>query len=223
MKKMIVIIIVLPIIFVGMIIYRNLTVKVKNNINIEEIEKIEQYISKIYMWKEVTKEALPEFEEINQVDEIWIWEVVKKNMEEYEIEYSKIQETAKQILGEKLDKQFPKEGNQSFAYNEETDKYLAIETTLDEKEDCFLLSNIEKTIEGFEIDIIEYLEDYSEQNNIIIKNLKEEEIGKITTQESEIKIQEIIKSNIERFDKKKLYLQNVENNIIIQKVVREQE
>ena len=51
MKKFIVIIAILLIIFIGMLFNRNLAIKV-NNISVEEIEKIENYISKIYLEKE---------------------------------------------------------------------------------------------------------------------------------------------------------------------------
>ena len=30
------------------------------------------------MWKEITKEALPTFENINNANELWVWEVIKK-------------------------------------------------------------------------------------------------------------------------------------------------
>ena len=57
MKKMIAIIIVLLIIFISMAIYKYVIV-VNNQIKIEDVNKIEEYISKIYCWKEVTDEAL---------------------------------------------------------------------------------------------------------------------------------------------------------------------
>ena len=62
MKKMLVIIFILLIIFIG--IYIN-----KKNIGNEivtatEVNNIEEYISKIYMWQEITEEALPKFNNI---------------------------------------------------------------------------------------------------------------------------------------------------------------
>ena len=83
MKKLGIIIIILLIIFVGMLVYKKTTIQT-SEVSMEEIEKIENYINQVYMWKEVTGEALPCFEEINQADEDWIWEVVKKNLEEYD-------------------------------------------------------------------------------------------------------------------------------------------
>lgn len=218
MKKMLIIIMILVLILVGMVIYKKTAVGTKNNVNIQEIEKIENYISKIYMWKEITKEALPVFEDINNAEELWIWEVVKKNLEEYEVSKEEIKEKAKELLGEEFNRDFPKEGNQSFEYNEENQMYLATETVLDEKEDTFLLNHIEKTKEGYTVEMIEYLEDYTEENSVIIRNLQEEEIGRVGINDSETKMQEIVKNNVERFDRKKVYLKNQNDKLVVQKV-----
>ena len=119
MKKIIVIIIILTIIFAGMIIYKNIAINASYNISIQEINQIETYITKIYMWKEITNEALPEFENINQADEMWMWEVVKKNLEDYELSYEQIQEKAQELFGSDLTKEFPKEGTQYLVYDKE--------------------------------------------------------------------------------------------------------
>ena len=65
MKKMLVIIVILAMILVSMIIYKNIAINKNKSVNVQEVEQIEEYISKIYMWKEITKEALPTFENIN--------------------------------------------------------------------------------------------------------------------------------------------------------------
>ena len=223
MKKMLIIIIILAIILIGMIIYKNTAVGTKNNVNVQEIEKIENYISKIYMWKEITNEALPAFEDVNSADDLWVWEVVKKNLENYEISYEELEAKAKELFGENFNKQFPKGGNQSLKYDETSEKYLATETMLDEKEDAFLLNNIEKTKEGYTIEIVEYLEDYGQENKIIIRNLQEEEIGQVGINDSETKMQEVVKNNINRFSKKKIYLKNENGNLTVQKVEKIQE
>ena len=59
MKKMLIIIVVLASILIGMIIYKNMAIGSKNDVNIQEVGKIEENISKIYLWKEVTGDALP--------------------------------------------------------------------------------------------------------------------------------------------------------------------
>lgn len=218
MKKMFIIIIILATILVGMIIYRKTAVGAKDNINIQEIEKIEEYITKIYMWQEVTNEALPTFTNINEAPEIWLWEVINQNLENYEITYNEIEETAKKIFGQEFTKPFPKEGSETIKYNEETEMYYTTGMGLDEDADTFLLSDIKKTKDGYTVEIVEYLENYSEEQSVIIKNLDNEEIGRVGINDSETKMQEIVKNNIDRFSKKKIYLNNKEETLAVQKV-----
>ena len=204
----------------GMVIYRNVRMQnnESNNVSIEEIQKIEEKILSVYMWEEVTGEALPEFQDINDADEKWIWEVVKNNLENYEVTYDEIEEEAKLIFGENFNKEFPKEGNSSFEYNSETDKYIATEVEFDQEEDSFLLDNIIKTETGYEVEIIEYLEYYSEEESVIVRNTNDEEIGRVSISESETNMQDIVKNNKDRFTKKKVYLLQENDNLNLQKV-----
>ena len=221
MKKMLVIIVVLAMILVSMIVYNNIEINKNKSVNVQEVEQIEEYISKIYMWKEITKEALPTFENINDASELWIWEVIKKNLETYETTYEEIQQKGKELFGEKFEKQIPKEGNDSFYYDQESNKYLATEIVLDEKEDSFLLNDIEKEGEKYKVKIIEYIEDYSEENKVIIRNLQEEEIGRVSTSDSETKIKEIVKNNKERFSQKNIEIKKEKDKLVIEKVNKE--
>ena len=224
MRKLIVIIIILVIIFLGMIVYKNMTIKTEN-ISIQEIENIENYINQIYMWKEVTAEALPDFDDINQADERWIWEVVKKNIEEDEPSYEQIQEKAKELFGQAFAKEFPKEGTEYLTYNEQTNQYLATEPELDQQGDLFLLNTIKKTKTGYEVEIVEYLEDYSPmlkeeaEDFVIIRNLQEEEIGRISGSAEEEET-ELVKRNIDKFSKKKLQLKLENDKLYVEKVYK---
>lgn len=221
MKKMLVIIVILAMILVSMIIYKNIVINKNKSVNVQEVEQIEEYISKIYMWKEITKEALPAFENINNANELWLWEVIKKNLETYETTYEEIQQKGKELFGEKFERQIPKEGNDSFYYDKESNKYLATEIVLDEEEDSFLLKDIEKEGEKYKVKIIEYIEDYSEENKVIIRNLQEEEIGRVSTTDSETKIKEIVKNNKERFSQKNIEIKKEKDNLVIEKVNKE--
>lgn len=223
MKKMLIIIVVLASILITMIIYKNMSVGSKNSVNIGEIQNIEDSISKIYLWKEVTKNALPEFQDINDADDIWIWEAIKKNIEKYEVTFEEIEQTSKELFGENFSKQFPKEGNRSFEYDEKNNFYLATEVNLDQMEDNFLILDIKKEQQEYEVDIIEYLEDYSNEEKVIIRNTNEEEIGQVSIKDSETKIQDIVKENETRFNKKKLYFKTGNNKLIIQKIEKSQE
>lgn len=221
MKKMLVIIVILAMILVSMIIYKNIAINKNKSVNVQEVEQIEEYISRIYMWKEITKEALPTFENINNANELWVWEVIKKNLETYETTYEEIQQKGKELFGEKFERQIPKEGNDSFYYDKESNKYLATEIVLDEEEDSFLLKDIEKEGEKYKVKIIEYIEDYSEENKVIIRNLQEEEIGRVSTSDSETKIKEIVKNNKERFSQKNIEIKKEKDNLVIEKVNKE--
>ena len=217
MKKLVIIIIILLLILIGMVVYRNTAIKSNNQVNVQDVEKIETYITKIYMWKEVTSEALPTFENINEASDIWIWEATKKNLENYELTYDEIQNKAKE---------FPREGTENLTYNPETDKYYATGMGLDQEEDCFLLNEINKTEDGYEVEIVEYLEDYSQGGiddtntqsyQIVIRNLNDEEIGKVE-ESQESSSQDIVKNNIDRFTRKIVTLKQEGDNLYVQKV-----
>lgn len=220
MRKMLIIIGILFVIFISMIIVRNTKVQnnESNNVSIEEIEQIEQKISSVYLWREITEEALPTFDNINNANDKWIWEVVKNNLENYEVTYEEIQEEAKIIFGENFNKELPHEGNSSFEYNKETNRYIATEVEFDQEEDSFLLDNINKTDDGYIVEIVEYLEDYSTEDNVIVNTTNNEEIGRVAISESETKIQEIVKNNKDRFTKKKIELKKENENLVIEKV-----
>lgn len=220
MKKMIAIICVLLVIFIGM--YINQKNEIRNRkITADEVTKIDEYISKIYLWKEVTKEALPKFDNINEAPEDWIWENIKKNLEEYELTYEQIQDKVQELFGTGFTKQFPKEGTNSLMLESESGKYISTDIELDNEKDSFLINKIQKTKENYTVEIIEYLEDYSQitedengnqQGNILIKNLQEEVITSISSTESETKIIETVKENSDRFSKKTLIINREEND-----------
>ena len=229
MKKLIVIIIILLIIFVGMYIYRQskIITNQSTEISVDEINKIETYLQKIYMWREITGEALPTFDDINKAPDVWLWEVVKKNLEEYELSYQQLEDKTKEIFGEDLQKEFPKEGYEYMEYNEETDTYYAIGSGLDNQEDVFLLDTIQKQENGYIVQIVEYLEDYAEgyettnaEYNIQIKNLNDETIGEVINTEDETNIQQLVKDHIDRFTKKEVNLETDENGNIYVTSVR---
>lgn len=216
MKKLFIIIGVLAIIFLAMIIHKN--TDNKSNITVQEVENIEKYISKIYMWKEITNQALPTFDNVNNADELWIWEAVKKNLEEYELSYENIQNKSKELFGQAFEKQFPKEGTTGISYDQISDKYFATETDLDAQEDVFLLNNINKNNDQYIVDIVEYIEDYSSEENIIIRNIQGEEIAKENINDNNLDIQNVVKNNIDRFSKKRIYLKGKQENIVVEKV-----
>lgn len=226
MKKLVAIICVLLVIFIGM--YINKTKSNQKKVTASEVEKVEKYISKIYMWKEVTEEALPEFNNINEAPDLWTWEVVKKNLEDYELTYEEIQQKATELFGKQFAKQFPKEGTEYIQYDEQTDKYITSGIGLDSLDDSFLIKNINKNKNEYDVEIVEYLEDYSnsagvededEVYDIYIKNLNQDTIATIKSNEGETKAIETVKENIDKFTTKTIKLiKDSDGNIYVKQV-----
>lgn len=227
MKKMIAIICVLLVIFIGMIIYKKNTNQ--SNITVLEVEQIEEYITKIYLWQEVTEEALPKFDNVNNAPDLWVWEVVKKNLENFELTKEEIEEKAIEIFGKKFTKQFPKEGSKFIVYDEKTGIYHTSGMGLDTLDDCFLIKKIKKLKNGYEVEIIEYLEDYEksmdidgnllEEYDIDIKNLQHQVIETVKGNENETRIIEMIKENYDKFSTKKITLKKEnEGNLYVESV-----
>lgn len=213
MKKLLAIIGILLMIFIGMFTYKN-NLK-QRNVNVSEVEEIEQYIQKVYMWEEITGEALPKFDNINNAPDLWVWEVVKKNLEEFELDYNQIQDKAKEIFGDNFEKNFPKDGSEYIYYDENSGKYIATGIGLDTQDDLFLIKQIKKYKNKYQVEIVEYLEDYenamgvedeNEEYDIYIKNLKQETIATIKSSESESKRIELVKQNINNFTTKTINL-----------------
>jgi len=226
MKKLVAIICILLVIFVGM--YVNRSKSNQNLITATEVEKVEEYISKIYMWKEITGEALPKFDNINDAPDIWTWEVVKKDLENYELTKDEIQNKATELFGNQFKKQFPQEGTEYMQYDEKLGKYISTGIELDTLDDCFYIKNIKKTKYGYEVEIAEYLEDYvnslgvedeNEIYEIYIKNLNEETIANVKNTEGETKIIEVVKENLDKFTTKTVNLKkNSNGNIYVESV-----
>ena len=229
MKKLIAIICVLLVIFVGMVIYRRSNIN-SNNVTASEVGQIEEYITKIYAWKEVTGEALPTFDDINNAPDLWLWQVVVNNLEEYAVSREQIQSKATEIFGANFTKEFPEEGTENLKYDESLNLYVAGEIQTDNKEDVFYINSIEKSQNEYKVEIAEYLEDYSnetngaEENNngydIKIENLNGEEIATVKDTDGETVIVNTIKENIDKLSKKIVTLQKGENdNFYVIKVV----
>ena len=231
LKKLIAIICILLTIFLSLLFYRKQE-KQSKNITAPEVEKIQEYITQIYIWKEITQQALPTFENINKAPEKWIWEVVKKNIDNYDtITYEQIQEKAKELFGDNFTKEFPKEGNDTLIYNQETQSYEPTNIQLDSDNDTFLIEKIEKTKEEYKIEIIEYIEDYSEEQTDIesgeekeftihIKNTQGQEIASVKNTEGHTKIIEEVKANIDKFSKKNIQLGTANSGTLYPILVR---
>lgn len=219
MKKMILTIVVLLVILVGMIINKN--IEKSQEVKIDEVQAIENYIKKIYGWKEVTFDALPEFDNINNASQAWLWGVLRKNIESEEITDEIIQGKVEELFGKEISNDFSLKENEYIKYDNETQKYVFENITLDAIDDEFFINKIEKNKDDYKIQIVEYLVDYTDSENgkIIIKNLNDEVI-KETINEENPDILQIVKDNLDRFSKKNITLVKENERLIIKKVER---
>ena len=87
------------------------------------------------------------------------------------------------------------------------EKYVTTGIGLDTQDDLFYIKQINKTKDGYEVEIVEYLEDYedsmgiedeNEVYDIYIKNLNQETVATIKSNESETRAIECVKENIEK-------------------------
>ncbi len=120
------IILLLAITLVVLLVYYN-KIKPNNMKNLDntvtamETEEIKKFVGNIYFYSI----DLPEFTDINKVNEDWIWNTVRsyasaKEHSQY-ITYNGIMTAAKEVFGENFSKKFPLEGRYGLTlYNDET-------------------------------------------------------------------------------------------------------
>ncbi len=220
MKRFIVIIFILLVILICLVINKNLVLGNEiENISVQEVQKIETYISKIYTRKDGNLEAIPEFETISGFDNIWIWEVLKQNIgDNYELQYGDFEEQSKEIFGPSFNLVFPKDGITTFEYMSELGYYVPTNTTFNNENSEFILDKIEKVDGGYIVQIVEYIEQYltDEEQTIILKDTQGNIIG-TTIIENQASIKEMIKSEEEKFTKKEIYLKEINGEIYIEK------
>jgi len=123
-------------------------------------EKIKMYISKIYFG---TDTYMPEFNNINLANEQWIWECAYRNLVNFEELYAAmtvtkedVEMSARQLFGNDLQKEFPKEGLE-FWLEPEGDEYFykAAGIELDFYNDYEILS-YKKSDKDIIVNIVEY-------------------------------------------------------------------
>ena len=124
----------------------------------------------------------------------------------------------KKSLEKNSPKNFLKKETAVFHLIKNHGKYEATEVELDQKQDTFLINEITKTKDSYKAEILEYLVDYTNENNIAIKNTNEEVIGTIGNSNNNTEIQEMVKNHKDRFTKKNVTLKKEDNNLIVQKV-----
>jgi len=82
---------------------------------------------------------------------------------------------AAELFGNNFNKKFPQEGTSYLLYDEQNNLYYAEEISLDQQEDSFYINKIQKQKNGYEVEMIEYIEDYTQEleqgsHTIIVRN-----------------------------------------------------
>ena len=108
--------------------------------------------------------------------------------------------------------------------------YYATSIELDEEEDRFIINDIKKNKNEYEVEIIEYLEDYSDtitseeetSGNVHIKNFDNEVVFDVPNNESESTIIDKVKENKDRFSKKVVKLiRNSDEGVFVNSVSKQ--
>ncbi len=126
--------------------------------------EINEYINKIYSYYE---SKMPEFTNINSAEDKWVWSVALLNYStkykilKYEISYNDVVETAKDLFGPNLTKKLAKTDMDIAEYYEDKDSFGIIGRGGPIIVPRYVISNIKKIDNGFEVKIIEYSKDIS--------------------------------------------------------------
>ncbi len=218
MKIMGVVIVILLAIFLGIFYTRTVEgAETYQVVTVEEVSEIEKYIGSIYMWESVTKEAIPSFESIEKADYLWIYEVIKQNLnEQYVLSEEMMRDNAKKIFGQDFELDIENNILTSFWYEEESKLYYPLETILSTTEDRFILKKIEKQNNIYTIEMIEYQEEYriGVEEEVIVKTINDEEIYR-TTLDNHFEVIDIVKENEQKFDIRQIQLKEVDGEIYI--------
>lgn len=161
MKKLIkfLIILILLVFTIGAII--KIDKPNENNISDTEKNEIISYINDIYN----IHRSIPEFEDINKTDELWIWDNINQylcNHSEFEernqycdYSYEEISSFAKILYGNDFTLETPVQ-NPAMIYDSETNKYGVPMYNVESLREC-QIENIEKSGNIYTINIIDYV------------------------------------------------------------------
>lgn len=201
----------------------DVNVEDKEEQEISSIEEtvLKEYIEKIYRRFEI---SIPEFTDINEAEERWLWGVIYNNCDHGEIwvENSTVEfvyrsdmiKTAEELFGENLIIEPPiTEGNINFfEYSSKDDCYLNIGRGGESIIPRYIIAQIDRKNDIFIVQIVEYLYDnsefpYSSEPYKISLNVGE---SKVVTFDSNEKfdVEKYVLENKDKFVQKKLTIKN---------------
>ena len=186
------IIILLAAVLVGTVVYYN---KAQDKNNIEAGKEITlDEIARKFEEKYSTGSnygLLPEFNDINEADEEWLWFMLKSYAQnKYEddenklLTYNEVETLAKEFFGEKFNKKFPKNGVYGFEKQEGKYNFNSYMECSEASYSEIAIKNIVKNNNNYEVTIIEYELTYADilgldeggESKVIITNLQDDKI-----------------------------------------------
>lgn len=215
MKKDKIIYIIIIVLILGVVIYKKFIEvpgDVAGQIAIEDLisqvhyEDAEKHLKDIFIEKEnnFNSISLPEFQNINEAPNSWVWNVLYNNLENEENEYSyeQIQEKLIELFSNKLEIKFPEEGIEGvLEKNKENDLYYKVELQNNNTNKYgYNIKTLSQEDNIYKIYIIEYELLCDEQNYILI-DCDGNEINKF---ESEDEIENEISRNEYNLNKKEI-------------------
>lgn len=230
-KDRIIFYIIIIVLILGFVIYKKFIevpghiagqMAIEDLISQVHYEDAEKYLKDIFIQNEnsFNSIALPEFQNINDAPEEWIWNVLYNNLEDEENKYTyeQIQEKLIKLFSSEIKNKFPKEGIDGLIEkNKENDLYYKVELKNNNtKKYGYCIKSLTQEDTMYKIYIIEYTlicdeetytlidKDGNEVNNYEYKNGIEYEIENEISQneynlikkEIAIKIEEIGNPNV---------------------------
>lgn len=131
-------------------------------VTINESSRISNYIDKIYSYYE---KNIPEFTNINLAEDDWVWSIALFNCQSSTsgnpISYKDIEKSAADLFGKDFTKKLSKSDMKIASYSSYIDAFTVIGRGGPVFVPKYVISDISKTENGFEVKILEYLEDNS--------------------------------------------------------------
>lgn len=189
-------------------------VKTEVEIEVQKVEKytandvikIQKYLDKTYSFLEF---SMPEFTNINEASEEWLFGIALFNIpfNEQGTPYDDVMKSAKSLFGPEFTNKFKKEDTK-VAFYSALNNTFTIEgrggAMLNPK---YVISNIEKTLTGFNVEIIEYISEDSNmatEENIYLLNKTERVQTFLYGQEKQM--EEYVLANKAKFNTKQIVL-----------------
>ncbi|MGN1299081.1 MAG: hypothetical protein ACI4UE_03765 [Candidatus Scatovivens sp.] len=195
-KQKLIVAIIIAIIIIGIVVYKKF-IEVPGNVAgeraIEELlqqvyyEDAEKCLEDIFVSNENIEDPLPEFSDINEAPEEWIWMVLYNNLENEEnlFTYEQIQEKLISLFSENLNKKFPEEGVKGLIEkNLESGNYYKIENINNSaKKYGYSIKTLTQEDTTYRINILQYeisADLNQEEQTMIEKEIKieVEDVGK---------------------------------------------